>query len=89
MADLKQAMPKVAEIVKGMRAQFGKAWVDQCINKAVAGEPDMFYAMERGHIVGTPFTLDLALAEQMRVCFMVGGAGAVIRQPEGVGNGKD
>jgi hypothetical protein len=89
MADLKKAMPKVAGIVSSMRAQLGKQWVDQCINKAIAGEPDMFYAMERGHIVGTPFSLDVALAEQMRVCFMVGGAGAVIRQPEGVSNGKN
>lgn len=82
MADLRSSMPKVAKIVDQMRADLGKAWVDQCIAAATKGQPDQFYAIERGHVVGTPFTLDTELAQQMSLCFMVGGAGAVIRQPE-------
>jgi hypothetical protein len=76
---LKAQMPKVAEMVSRMRADMGADWVDACIRSAMAGEPDHFFAVEAGHIVGTPFTLDTALAESMRVCFIVGGAGAVIR----------
>lgn len=85
-------MPKVAEIVDRMRVQLGQSWVDQCIASAVKGTPDQFYAVERGHIVGTPFTLDTALNDQVRLCFMVGGAGAVVRQPvaaSGAGNSTD
>lgn len=74
-------MPKVAEIVDGMRRDFGKAWVDDCITAAVKGEPNRFYACERGHVVGTPFTLDAALDECVRLAFMTNGAAAVIRRP--------
>ena len=76
---LKAQMPKVAEMVAKMRKDMGADWVDARIKAAMAGQPDQFFAIEGGHIVGTPFTLDTALAEQMRVCFIVGGAGAVIR----------
>lgn len=76
---LKAQMPKVAEMVAGMRRDMGDAWVDACIKAGMAGKPDQFFAVEGGHIVGTPFTLGSALAENMRVCFIVGGAGAVIR----------
>lgn len=75
-------MPKVAEMVDRMRHQLGSEWVKARIAAAQRGEPDQFYAVEGGHIVGTPFTLDAALNEQVRLCFMVGGAGAVIRQPK-------
>lgn len=76
---LKAQMPKVAEMVARMRKEMGADWVDGCIRAGVQGQPDQFFAVERGHIVGTPFSLDVAMAESMRVCFMVGGAGAVIR----------
>jgi len=79
---LREVMPKVAEIVDRLRAQMGADWVNARIADGLAGKPDNFYAVERGHVVGTPFTLDAALAEQMRVCFMVGGAGAVVRAKE-------
>jgi hypothetical protein len=79
---LRTAMPKVAGMVDRMREQMGKEWVNARITAAMAGEADQFYAIEGGHIVGTPFSLDVALAENMRVCFMVGGAGAVIRAKE-------
>ena len=79
---LRQQMPKVAEIVDRLRAQMGADWVNARITDGMEGKPDNFYAVEGGHIVGTPFTFDAALAEQMRVCFMVGGAGAVVRAKE-------
>jgi hypothetical protein len=89
MSDLRRSMPKVAAIVDRMRAQLGADWVDQCIKAAVRGQPDHFYAVEGGHIVGTPFSSDLVLADNMQLCFMVGGAGAAVRQPAGGTHGQN
>lgn len=89
MSGLRAEMPKVARMVDRMRDQLGAEWVNGRIAAAQKGEPDQFYAVEAGHIVGTPFTLDAALNESLRVCFMVGGAGAVIRQPKEGEHGKD
>lgn len=82
-------MPKVAEMVDRMRDQLGADWVKARIASSQKGVPDEFYAVEGGHIVGTPFTLDAALNEKVRLCFMVGGAGAVIRQPKDGEHGKN
>ena len=82
-------MPKVAEMVDRMRNQLGADWVKARITAAQKGVPDEFYAVEGGHIVGTPFTLDAALNERVRLCFMVGGAGAVIRQPKDGEHGEN
>lgn len=77
-------MPKVAEMVDGFRAEMGREWVDACITAAIRrGEPDQFYAVEGGHIVGQPFTVDVAMNEPVKLAFMVGGAAAVIRMKEG------
>lgn len=59
-------MPLTAKWLDERRAEFGKAHVDDCIRRAMgrpardgvpakAGEPGLFYAIEAGHVLGTPF----------------------------------
>lgn len=52
---LKDLMPATAQWVREQRKLYGDAWVSDCIRRAKAGEPGLFYAMEAGHVVGTPF----------------------------------
>lgn len=53
--DLRQTMPETAKWVEGKRKEHGADFVNSCIRRAMKGEPGLFYAMERGHILGTPF----------------------------------
>lgn len=57
--DLKTAMPKTAEWVARQRQAFGNAWVTEQIRQGMAGKPGHFYAIEGGHVLGTPLpTMD-------------------------------
>lgn len=53
--NLRQDMPETAKWVDGQRKEHGADFVNGCIRRATKGEPGLFYAMERGHILGTPF----------------------------------
>jgi hypothetical protein len=53
--DLAVAMPRTAAWIKQQREQFGNQWVTHCVRLGMAGEPGHFYAMENGHVAGTPF----------------------------------
>lgn len=53
--DLRQQMPETAKWVEARRLELGKEFVNDCIRRAMKGEPGLFYAMERGHVLGTPF----------------------------------
>jgi len=53
--DLRQTMPETAKWVDAKRQEHGADFVNGCIRRAMKGEPGLFYAMERGHILGTPF----------------------------------
>jgi hypothetical protein len=77
---LKSKMPTVARMVLERRADWGADHVDACIKAAMAGQPDQFYAVEGGHVAGTPFTL----AAAMGTCYLAlatGTAGMVMREP--------
>lgn len=71
--DIKARMP---ETYKSIQAKAGLIGRDAYgyVRRSLAGQPNLFYAVERGHVVGTPFTLtditaDVALA---MVAFGVG-----------------
>ena len=53
--DLRQTMPETAKWVDREREKYGAAFVHECIRKAMKGEPGYFYAIEGGHVLGTPF----------------------------------
>lgn len=48
-------MPATARWVDARRTEWGKAYVNACLRRAMAGEPGEFYAMENGLFLGTPF----------------------------------
>lgn len=73
--DLRQHMPETAKWVEAKRQELGAEHVNGCIRRAMKGEPGLFYAMERGHVLGTPFpsthpiAADQALAVQLGCTF--------------------
>lgn len=53
---MRQAMPKVAELVAMRRQELGDAHVNRCWKHGVLlGEPGWFFAREGAICVGTPF----------------------------------
>ena len=81
--DLRASMPKVAAIVDDWRRQYGVAYVNEQIKRGLAGEQGRFYAMEAGHVLGTPFTWPQHDDVLLRSVLITGGAVAVIAPPEG------
>ncbi|WP_431512602.1 hypothetical protein [Variovorax sp. DAIF25] len=53
--DMRTAMPMTAAWIERKRLDMGKAHVNDCLRRAIAGEPGRFYALEGGHVLGTPF----------------------------------
>lgn len=53
--DLRTQMPKTAQTVARWRAEWGDNHVTETIRRGMRGEPGHFYAVEAGHVVGTPF----------------------------------
>lgn len=52
---LREVMPRLAQWIDERRAEFGARFVNDCIRRAIDGEPDLFYALENGRVLGTPF----------------------------------
>ncbi len=61
-ASLRDAMPETADWVDQKRVEWGRDYVDQCIRRALKGEPGWFYAIENGKVLGTPWPVDAAAA---------------------------
>lgn len=55
VADMAKAMPLTAAWVRDLRQRWGHEYVTALIRRAMAGERNCFYAIENGHIAGTPF----------------------------------
>jgi hypothetical protein len=69
---LRDKMPLTSEWVDAQRAALGKDWVNDCIRRAQKGEPGRFYAMEGGHVLGTPFPPEHRLSEAQNYALMFG-----------------
>jgi hypothetical protein len=64
IASIKAHMPQVYDAIKAMAAEKGKATFG-FVRRGLKGEPNCFYANERGHVMGSPFnqveaTVDIA-----------------------------
>ena len=77
---LREAMPRVAGMIDDRRKEWGEAHVNAQVAAGMAGKPGHFYAIEAGHIVGTPFVED-AHNEEVRLALILGAAGMVMRMP--------
>lgn len=87
--DLRQQMPMTAKWIEAKRAEWGAAYVNGCLRRALAGEPGAFYAIESGHVWGTPFPGTHPIAKDQEFAVLVGSTFAVfMAQPEaGASNG--
>ncbi len=70
--DLRTQMPETAAWVDQMRQRYGKAHVNACIRDALAGKPGLFYAIEKGHTLGTPFPPTHPIDQDQRLAVMIG-----------------
>lgn len=100
-ASMRVAMPETADFVDRKRVEWGRAHVDDCLKRALAGEPGYFYAIEGGHVMGTPWGMseggllgDMSIARLQAMALMVGTTFAgFMREPTaaaaaGGGDGK-
>lgn len=60
-ASMRDAMPLTADWVDKKRAEWGRDHVNDCVRRAMAGEPGYFYAIEAGHVLGTPWPVGAAV----------------------------
>lgn len=92
-------MPETAKLVEQWRAEFGRDYVNDCIRRGMAsiegvpGEPGYFFAMERGHVIGTPLpanTTPLSPGFEWQRYALVFGTpfAAFLRTPEGMADGS-
>lgn len=80
---LRDLMPNVAKWVDAKRVEYGKDHVRDCIERGMRGEPGWFYAMEAGHVQGTPFEACQASMDLCRLYVAVGGKWAgFMRSPK-------
>lgn len=56
VAKIKQYMPETYKSIQAKAAAIGKPAFG-LVRRGLRGEPNCFWAMERGHVVGTPFGL--------------------------------
>ena len=56
IATIKTHMPETYKSIKAKAEAFGPATY-ALVRAGIRGQPNSFYAFERGHIVGTPFTI--------------------------------
>lgn len=67
IALIKASMPKTYQAIQDRAQDLGNA-AFALVRRGLKGEACCFYAMERGHVVGTPFTghaIEPVLAAQM------------------------
>jgi hypothetical protein len=86
--DLRQSMPKTAKWVSDRRAEFGAEHVNACLRRSLQGEPGLFYAMEAGHVLGTPFPAEAPESRWQNFSICTGAGFAVFMQPPAAKGGE-
>lgn len=92
---IKDHMPKTYESIKARSSEsdLGRQ-AFALVTRGLRGEPNMFWAMEAGHVVGTPFTETTVQADVAALMVQFGACHAVIWSQEaqavqGVGHGQN
>jgi hypothetical protein len=71
-ASLRDSMPETARWVDSKRKELGLEFVNGCIKEAMSGVPGRFYALENGHVLGTPFPATHPIAQEQRFALLTG-----------------
>lgn len=81
LAIIKAHMPEVYDCIQE-RAQHAGPEVFALVRKGLRGEPGCFYAMEAGHVVGTPFGREHPLMREAAEFVVVFGRAHVCVWPD-------
>ena len=79
--NMREQMPQTARWVDARRAEWGEAYVKQCVQRAMRREPGQFYAVENGHVLGTPFPATSPAAELQHLAIATGAPFAAFMVP--------
>nr|WP_145544766.1 hypothetical protein [Variovorax boronicumulans] len=71
LAVLRSQMPDVYKSIQAEAAARGRV-VYEWVRRALRGEPDLFYAFERGYVMGTPFS-DPTVMGEIAACMVAFG----------------
>jgi len=79
--DMRTQMPNCARIIDAKRKEYGVEYVNGLIKRSLAGEPGCFIAMEKGHVLGTPFPQGHAYEQWQAIAITWAVDGAVFLKP--------
>jgi hypothetical protein len=84
--DIKTHMPETYQAIlkRAQDSDLGRQ-AYSLVRRALRGEPNCFYAMERGRIVGTPFSMPDVTAEMARYMVQFGCSFLIMWQPGATG----
>ncbi len=93
---LRAEMPQTAKWVDARRTEWGAAYVNDCIRRAIGAEagegtpavpgvPGLFYAIEGGRVLGTPFPSTEPMAHWQQYAVVCGVRFAVFMATPGGG----
>jgi hypothetical protein len=86
IAEIKTYMPEVYKSILAKSEAIGKP-AFALVRRGLRGEPNCFYAFERGRVVGTPFNQTDIMAEIARYMVQFGCDHVVVWASEGVVDG--
>ena len=87
LRDIKAYMPDTYRSIQGKAGEIGKAAYG-LVRRSLAGQPNSFYAIERGRVVGTPFAQADITADVAQLMVAFGCKALVIwAKPEGTADG--
>lgn len=81
LAEIKGHMPETYKAITEKAAQIGRS-AYAFVRQGVGGQPNKFYALERGRVVGTPFDLPGVADEVARVIVQFGVTFMIMWAPE-------
>jgi hypothetical protein len=81
LKEIKAHMPETYKAIQAKAEVIGSA-AFRFVRQGVAGEPNRFYAVEAGRVVGTPFNLPGVTEELARVVLQFGVSFLIMWSPE-------
>lgn len=84
LATIRADMPLTYADIQAQAKQRGNV-AYALVRRSLKGEPNCFYAIEGGHVVGTPF--DQQLTAEVAQCMVAFGSGFVVFWPTPEGGG--
>lgn len=75
--EIKARMPKTYDAIGRKAAEIGRP-AYAMVRRAIAGQPNLFYAIEGGRVVGTPFHADTLVPADVAQAMVTWGATFVV-----------